>query len=303
MVGMSGRRLSNLTPGERTVARLDSGSWRRFTTDVSGAGWFRLGDRLRDPAAMDTWYRDERDGPARGHRDLAGALIAYRFAGSLAALVTGPLLGQRRVLVLGPDDVWLRLVDGTSIGEVGVPAPTVVALAADTEAEADVEPGGAGGRVVDDIGGLCDVATDSLHAVFAPLADAVRARAPFGRSGMWGTLADHVAETALDWARSHGDDPEAAWSAAAAVVDGLGEREPALRARPRRHPVDDQVFADKGTCCLVYKVHDPAPPGPATNRRRIAQAACASCPLRAADDRHDRFARYLRSLRPGGRPG
>ncbi|HEY8546970.1 MAG TPA: hypothetical protein VIL36_18050, partial [Acidimicrobiales bacterium] len=247
-------------------------------------GWVWLGDRLRDPAALDAWYRAELEGPAAGHRDLAGSLIVYRFAGSLAELVMGPRLDQRRVLVLTPDDLALQLAAGTRIDAVAA-TPSEVVVRAD-----DPDAGRPGTRVVTDDTGLAVAAATSLHAVFAPLAAAVRARAPFGLPGMWGTLADHVAEGALAWARDHGEPPEPAWRAADAVLDHLTAREPRLRVRPRPHPAGRGLYADKGTCCLIYKVH-PA----ATKAEQLAVAACTSCPLRSDADRHARFTRHAAS--------
>jgi hypothetical protein len=272
-----------------TVARLgERAAWRRFVGEASGPGWVGLGERLGDPAGLDRWYRAELDGPAGGHRDLAGALIVYRFAGSLAELVMGPLLDQRRVLVLTPDDIALQLAGGTRIDALAATPSAVVVLAGDPAA------GQPGTTAVDDVAGLHDAAAATLHRVFAPLADAVRARAPFGLPGMWGTLADHVAEGALSWARDHGTGTADAWLVADAVVDGLARREPRLRARPRPHPVPARqgvrVYADKGTCCLVYKAH-PA----ATKAEQLDVAACTSCPLRPPADRHARLARHAAS--------
>ena len=276
-----------------TVARLArAAAWRRFATRADGPGWVPLGERLRDPAALDAWYRAELDGPAAGHPDLAGALIVYRFAGSLAELVMGPRLDQRRALVLTVDDIALQLHAGTRIDAVAA-TPAEVAVLPD-----DPAAGAAGTAVVPDVAGLHAVIAATLHAVFAPLADAVRERAPFGRAGMWGTLADHVAEGALSWAREHGAGPgdlDAAWTASEGVLDDLAGREPRLRVRPRRHPVatprGDRLYADKGTCCLVYKAVPGVTDG-TTVRGKIGVGACASCPLRSQDDRHARFIRH-----------
>ena len=310
-----------MTVGARTVERLAAASaWRRFAVDASGDGWVRLADRLADPAGLDAWYEAELVGPAGGHRDLAGALIVYRFAGSLAELVMGPLLDRRRVLLLSPANLSFLLAAGTRIDALSVASPAVALLPDDPEAEgvagaadprrADRAVAGDAAVVVADRAELHDVAADGLCAVFEPLADAVRARAPFGLRGMWGTLADHVAEGALSWAREHGGDRDHAWSEAEAVIDAVAARQPLLRVRPRRHPVPspagEDLFADKGTCCLIYKVHE-LPVSSATGgapspmQRRIAEAACASCPLRSRSDRHNRFSRYLAQRAAGSR--
>lgn len=268
-----------------TVERLArSAAWRQFAAAPAGPGWVGLGDRLRDPAAVDAWYRAELDGPAAGHRDLAGALIVYRFAGSLAELVMGPLLDQRRVLLLAPDDIALRFHAGTRIDAVAATPAQVAVLPDDPAAQLP------GAVVVHGAGDLARAAARVLHTVFAPVAAAVRERAPFGLRGMWGTLADHVAEGTLAWAREHGDDVEAAWVQSEAVLDHLARHEPLLRARPRRHPVGKALYADKGTCCLIYKAREGA-----TAQARIDAAACAACPLRSPDDRHARFLRHATS--------
>ena len=313
------------SPGAVTVARVDATSaWRRVSAHdgpgaPAGPGWFVLGERLADAAATDAWVAEELAGTARGHRDLAGALIAYRFAGSLAELVVGPLLGQRRALVLSAADVALRLGPEARLEELAAVRPAVAVLPGDPAAAAApaaaapaaaaspaVAPPAAGGGpgvvVVDGEAGLRAVAVSSLLATFAPLAEAVRARAPFGLRGMWGTLADHLAEVALRRAREGRRDPEAAWDAVDALLDDLAARQPLLVARPRPHRLPPAgaapaLFATKGTCCLVYKAAGPAGT-PGERRRLVAEAACTSCPLRTEADREARLLAYLRTT-PG----
>ena len=283
--------------GVITVARVDGTSgWRRVTTDAAGPGWVNLAERLGDPAGLDAWYRAELDGMAAGHRDLAGALIVYRFAGSLAELVVGPLFDQRRSLVIRPEGLSLLLApDGARLDGLSLAAPAVAVLPTDeaaggTGAGAAVGPAvGAGVSVVADEAALRGVAVAGMLATFGPLAEAVRARAPFGVRGMWGTLADHLAEVTLRRAREQGRASAAAWAASEALLDDLAARQPLLRVRPRRQdvvaPAGPVTFAAKGTCCLVYK-----PAGP------VAAAACTSCPLRAPADREAGFLRYLALL-------
>lgn len=287
-----------------TVAGLDeSSAWRRFSTDATGDAWVRLDERLDDDDGLDAWYRAELAATARGHADLAGALIIYRFAGALAELVVGPLLEQRRCVVLTPAAVSLRFGEAARLDELSVSASTVALLADDPAA------GEPGTTVVASGAELRTAAVAGLVAVFAPLAATVRARAPFGLRGMWGTLADHLAEVAVRRARERGRDVDAAWSAAERLIAELAAREPLLRSRPRREVVTADVgtatFVAKGTCCLIYKAA--VPPGPersgqAVAHRLIATAACTSCPLRSATDREARFAAYLAHLAGGQRP-
>jgi hypothetical protein len=268
----------DLPPGAATVARLDVASaWRRFSARPEGPGWVRLSDRLADAAAMDGWVRAERDGFAAGHPDLAGALVVYRFAGSLAELVVGPLVDQDRVLVLGPADVWFRLGPAARLDGLAVADATVTVLPGDDDA------GAPGTTTAADRDALRSVAVDSLVAVFEPLARAVRERAPFGLAGMWGTLADHTAEVAMSRARGRAPlaEQRAAWVAADALVTDLAGRQPLVRGRPSLTEVSgaagDGCFVTKGTCCLVYKVTD----------------MCSSCPLRSEADRRARFVAHL----------
>ncbi len=279
-------------PGAATLAAIASTrSWRRFTTDVSGAGWVRLSDRLADPAALDAWLDAELAGTARGHRDLAGSLVAYRLAGSLAELAVVPLLAERRALILSPEELWIAF-DGAGIDAVGLAAPTVAVLPDDPVA------GRPGTVVVPDAGTLHAVAAEGLATTFAGVANAVRARAPFGLAGIWGTLADHLADVALRWARETGGDANLAWSEAGGLVDALARRSGVhLRARPARQDVTcdagSGAFVTRGTCCLIYKIHDPAPGAPDGAHDRIAAAACTSCPLRPFEDRRALLVRYL----------
>lgn len=282
-----------------TVARLDgSSAWRRYTIDASGGPWIRLDQRLADPAGLDAWYQAELRGTARGHRDLAGALIVYRVAGALAELVVGTLVDQRRCIEVGPAGLSLRFGDAARLDEVSVSAPAVAVLDGDPAAGED------GTHVVSSEAALRTVAVQSLVSVFEPLAAAVRARAPFGLAGMWGTLADHLAEVAVRRARERRGDVDAAWAVSDALIGQLAARVPSLRARPRRQMVTARAgisatMVAKGTCCLIYKAAGPPPFSPQAGlprgsaRQLIEATACVSCPLRSAEDREVRFARYL----------
>jgi hypothetical protein len=241
---------------------------------------------------MDAWVAAELGGEAMGHRDLAGSLVAWRLATSLAELTIVPLLTERRALLLAPERLWLSFRDGTLIDAVGLPAPAVAVLADDPDAHRP------GVTVAADDDELHTFAAEGLAVTYAGHAAAVRARAPFGLAGIWGTLVDCLANVALEWARDTDGDPDRAWVTSSSVIDALARRpEPHLPTRPRRHdvacPTGSGVFAIGGTCCLMYKTHQPAPGEPDGPHDRIAAAACKSCPLRSDEDRHARFVRFL----------
>ena len=138
----------------------------------------RYDERLPTRPVSTTGNRTELDATARGHRDLAGALIVYRLAGALAELVVGTLVDQRRSLALRPAGLSLRFGDAARLDEVSVSAATVAMLADDPDVAA---PGAMALGTTDEL--VAD-ALDGLVAVYRPLCDAVRARAPFGRSGV-----------------------------------------------------------------------------------------------------------------------
>ena len=255
-----------------TVARLArSSGWRRFAVAADGPGWVRLDRRLADPPALDAWVESELRATAGGHRDLAGALIVYRLAGHLAELVVGCLLDQRRALPLTPATVALRFGDAVRLDEMAVTNRSVSVLADDPEA------GAPGAVVVSSDKALRAVAADGVVATFGPVAEAVRARAPFGLRGMWGTVADHVAEVAVRRARDQRLDVDAAVTGAEHLLDALATRVPTPWTRPRRQVVDTargpQTVVTKGTCCLIYKAGadpgDRGGGGPAHRPRRV----------------------------------
>jgi len=132
---------------------------------------------------------------------------------------------------------------------------------------------------------------DGLVTTFAPWFDEVRARAPFGRAGMWGQVADELHGGALWHARQAGTDARAAWDEAGAVVDLLAEQVPALRSRPRplpvRWPGGEATWQVKGTCCLWYQTRDGQALGD--------DGYCVACPLRTDEAaRQDRLVEWLR---------
>jgi hypothetical protein len=149
-------------------------------------------------------------------------------------------------------------------------------------------PGGWFDRAaIDESTRLLDAADPATPATFcagvvdvlAPLFDLVRADAPYGRSGMWGALADALANGTVHAARRFSLPPERAveaWERTTSIVAELGALRPELRGRPRPFPVRRgdtvELYAVRGVCCLAYKS--------ATVRGLPDHVRyCVSCPL------------------------
>jgi hypothetical protein len=280
-------------PSAATVERLDrldrmspGVAVTRFVSAARGPGWLAV-HRLLAAPELDAWYQAELDGPARGHRDVAGSLAAYRIAEALADLTVGTLVRDGRVLMPSPSQVAVRLGDGPRVETVAV-ASHVVAVLPD-----DLDVGVPGTVTVPDVPSLLAAAAETLVEVFRPVTRAVRARAPYGLRGMWGTLADHLAEAALRRAVPRPGDQEAAWALADALVEHVADHQPLLCGRPRPQWVTcaagTSLFAAKGTCCLIYKAHRPGPGQRLGSRALVDAGACATCPLRSSDDRRERL--------------
>jgi hypothetical protein len=280
-------------PSAATVERLDRldrmsprVAVTRYVAAATGIGWLAV-DRLRAAPELDAWYLAELDGPARGHRDVAGSLVAYRVAEVLADLTVGTLVRDGRVLMPSPSQVALRLGAGPRVEAVAVASHAVAVL------PDDVDAGAPGTVTVRDVPSLLAAAAETLVEVFRPVTRAVRARAPYGLRGMWGTLADHLAEAALRRAAPRPGDQEAAWALADALVEHVADHQPLLCGRPRPQWVTGaagtSLFAAKGTCCLIYKAHRPRPGQGLGSRALIEAGACATCPLLTAGDRRDRL--------------
>lgn len=215
-----------------------------------------------DPAAVTSsdvarWL-DELES-RHGARDVAGSYLA----GWLAAGVVGAPMAALAVVGalpgIGPGSVRLRRHPGGWFDRSAVDESARVLDAADPATPATFCAG-----VVD---------------VLAPLFDLVRAEAPYGRSGMWGALADALANGTVHAARRFSLPPERAveaWERTTSMVAELGVLRPELRGRPRPFPVRRgdtvELFAVRSVCCLAYKS--------ATVRGLPDHVRyCVSCPL------------------------
>lgn len=264
-----GRRAAERTPWCTVVAgRPDSD------------GWFALADAERFPA--DAWYAEMLAGPAKGLRDVGGAYLASYGVDLVARTVAGALIHDGATWPVRPatfrlhrrdEDGWF---DGIAVDAVATP----------WHVDADAPDPARGAFGSDD--DLYDAVASGLAAIAAPWFDTVRALAPFGRSGMWGMLADAIGSAALEPVRIDPAAVEPAWERAHRLIDRIAANVPALRARPRRRTIawsgGDACISMQGTCCLYYKVHDPA---------ADLSPYCSGCPLLPEGQTDPRYRSWL----------
>ena len=273
--------------GAALLASLDASRRVPRASSQADDGWYGLDD----VRAVEHALGAERARSAHGYADVAGSLVAYGLAGALARLVVTPLITRRQVVVPAEDGLrWRPRASGRP--ELVVEAATVAALPGDPVGRAQ------GGVVVPDMEALLDVAAGVLLEQFDPPAHAIRAQVAYGMRGMWGNLADLVAETVMaealvartGWPEAGPAGERAAWAIADGLVVRLGRRQSTLRSRPEPLPVAHgrhaRVVVAKGACCIVYKSASPLPMATAeAARERIDATACTTCPLRHKDDR------------------
>lgn len=234
---------------EAIFARLQAQNpHRRLVVGDPGPGWLDWDAIVHEPAILEEWYATLRDGPAGGQEDVAGSFLALAVTGAVVDVSARVMLGERRRFPLDAAGVAVHRDGSGWCDGLAVRSPDVVA------------PPGPG-----------DLAAD-LAALLEPAFVAIRALAPYGRSGMWGGVADHVGLVATGIMRDGG--AETAWDDAEAFLDALAAHVPALRARPRLLAAGDPTrpFSIRGTCCLLYKTSGDAD-------RDTGAGYCATCPL------------------------
>jgi hypothetical protein len=245
-----------------------------------GPGWHPLATAL-DPA----WTAAHVERLARGGehgprpRAVAGAYLGSGLAWVVAVPVAAALATDRRCPDVAVGNVAVSIDDEGWSTRMAVLAPRFAALPGDPAA------GSGDATVVGDVARLVDHAADTLVATFTPVFAAVRQASPYGLSGLWGSLADHVAT--MLWAlRERGAAPAElgrAWALVEQLVDALQRREPRLRARSRLFRFDSGGTAPpvelpmRGTCCLYYQAPESQVDG--------GDGLCTTCPRRPDDER------------------
>ncbi|MEW6152945.1 MAG: (2Fe-2S)-binding protein [Actinomycetota bacterium] len=246
-----------------------------------GKGWVGL-DQVIGTGLLDHLATDLR--ASEGRADVAGSYLGARVSGPVVSATVGALVTDRRCPDPAPSNVALHLHEEGWFDALAFLEARAAVLADDPAA------GEAGTVVVPDPAALRMWWAERLTASVGPLLEAVRDRTPYGRRGLWGSVADRVGGTALAVARSTGRAGLAAWAEAAELLDALAAQVPVGLNRPHPLPVtaaggDEAWFQVKGTCCLYYlTVADPDPCG---------DGYCTTCPFTDPDHRHRKLADWL----------
>lgn len=248
--------------------------------EPKGPSWVRL-DRMVDDGLVDQYASELVAREGRG--DVAGSYLGARLVGPLALRTVAAICLDRRAPHPSPDGVRVHRNTEGGFDGMAFARPTMAVLPADPAA------GCPGVVVVGDLDALTTWWAERLVAAVTPLIDAIRARLPFGRRCLWGSLADRVAYPPLALARRRGGDGASAWAEATALIDALARHAPVRFVRPKPFTVDwaggETWFSVKGTCCLRYRTVPCLDP--------CGAGYCNSCPV--LDDAH-RSARWRAHL-------
>jgi hypothetical protein len=259
------------------LGRPGEGDWVLFR-DVAGGE--TVGDLL-------DWMAGE-DPDRRRPRDVAASYLASWFDSCMVGPAATLLVLEGILPDVSPDNLWLRRhATQAWFDRIAYERTTFGCLESDAAAShPDARPVATRDELVVR---LADAVVEHL----APLFAAIRADAPYGIRGMWGSLADDLAGS-LTWItrRTDGDASEQrlVWEAADEILHAIAERAPLLRVRPTAVDVEwsagSTIFCRRGTCCLFYKT-------PEASELGDADRYCSSCPLRDPDDQLRRWAGWL----------
>lgn len=250
-----------------------------FTVGMpEGRGWFVVSSVVED-GLVDRLAADLVG--SVGRADVAGSYLGSHLTTPLVSRTVAAVTLDRRCP--DPTAAAVHLHADGWFDDVAFLGPAVAVLADDPAA------GELHTVVVPDIGHLRAWWATRTAAAVAPLLEAVRARLPFGRRGLWGSVADAVAGTALAVTRAADAGSRTRWDDAVALLDALGAVAPVSLVRPTPFMVEwsggETCMAVRGTCCLYFRtVAQPDPAG---------DGYCTSCPLVDDDHRHRRWASWL----------
>ncbi len=280
--GLSAKNGSPLAGTVARLADLDSEHVRLELGPRAGERWLDL-DAVLAEGVLDLLFADA-EARAAGRRDYLGASVAASLSDAVVTAGWPALLLDRRLPDLSPANLAVHRHEPEGwFDRIAVRDARCWVLSDDPAAD------NPDATTVADLAELHDRFAAAVVDAVTPWFTAVRQRAPFGRRGMWGQLADDLCGTALWMARRAGIDQHAAWAEAHAVLDRLAADVPEVRVRPRLFPVSwnqrDTLFQVKGTCCLWYKTQ-PAPDA-------CGNGYCGTCPFRDDDARRSRLTSWL----------
>lgn len=219
-----------------------------------------------------------------GRPDVAGSYLGSHLTGPLVARTVAAMVLDGRCPDPDPSNVVVHLHPEGWFDMVSFRTSSAAVL--------DGDPAASDRRsvVLPDRPALHQWWAERLVACLEPLLDAVRARLPYGRRGLWGAVADRVASSALTVARQGGRPGQAAWAEATGLLDALAHHAPVPFVRPASVEVRSQhgrraLFPVRGTCCLYYLTVDGPDP--------CGEGYCATCPFMDPAQRHRRLAASL----------
>lgn len=216
-----------------------------FALESSGSGWSALAD-VTD-ARVRGWL-DQLTETTGGHRNVAASYLVLGLTGCVATPLMAAFLLHRRGLPVDGPHASVRL-DGSRFDLLALPSGDVDVLPGDPAAA------GAGAVVVDEHA-LASRVARRLHAVMAPVIEAVRRHAPYGERPMWSSVADRLAGPAVLAANLGGSHAHHGWQQTQSIIDHLASLGASIHRRPRLLEVPwsggSAVSTVKGTCCLKY---------------------------------------------------
>ncbi|MGH9153615.1 MAG: IucA/IucC family C-terminal-domain containing protein [Acidimicrobiales bacterium] len=247
----------------------------------AGSGWVRL-DELVVSGLLDRVAEDLRARQGRG--DVAGSYLGSHVAVPFVASTVAALVVDGRCPDPDPSNVSVHLHDAGWFDGVRFLEPRAAVLPDDPAA------GQPGTVVVADAAALRQWWAEAITAALCPMLEAVRARLPYARRGLWGSVADRVAGVALTAGRGAGRPGAEGWAVATELLDALAAHAPVRLTRPSPLRVTSPTgregwFPIRGTCCLYYlTVEGPDPCG---------DGYCTTCPFTDPDHRQRRLAAWL----------
>lgn len=241
---------------------------------VEGYGWVTGAQLVRDRARLHALVDAELT-HARGslglhpRRDVAATWVFQHYLWAVGALLTWPMMLDRRVPVLGPADVALRMPFAGAI-EAVVDPRAVDCLPGDP---AGAEPGA---RVRDGVDALRAAVRETAHPHFEAVMEAFGPELRRGPWALWGMATDQLVSGLWYFGRLLGDEERGAAESQALLPGGTPPFAGGADVRHVSLGSGSIPTRTRLSCCLLYTV---AP-----------DAVCTTCPRLRGDERLQRLA-------------